>query len=279
MTSASASFSVAGLQLQRGLQRAAGVAVKVQAVVQLAVHDALGAIEAVHAQEAFPPPGVAFHRRARQTEEPLAAVAAVGVHMAELVDALQDMIFVELGDGDELGVLHVHQILGVEALGGELTVAEHANLPRLVARIGNSQPPDLVGSVQGHVIQRLGRDTVIFAFDLGVAGAVAGDGVVFLQILFHGPPGGRPEIAAVLVAQIDIAARLVKLVEHIAQDAARRAGLDEAVAARVLGHDGAVLRRAQVVGPGHGRAGIGDDVFAFRVVKETELHGELLLCL
>ena len=113
------------------MQRAAGIAVEVQAVIQLAVQHALGLIEAVHAQEALAASGIAGHRRAGQAEEALPAVFAVLVQVAELVDALQDVILVELGDGDELGVLHVHQVLGVEGIGGELAVAEHADLPGL----------------------------------------------------------------------------------------------------------------------------------------------------
>ena len=187
------------------------------------------------------------------------------------------MVFVELGHGDELGVLHVHQILGIEAVGGEFAVAEHADLPGRIARVGHLKPPDLVGRVHGHVVQGLGFDAVIGGFDLRIAGAVAGDGFKCFQRLFHRPPGGGPEIARFLVPQIDVAARLVELVEHIAQDAPRRAGLDEAVAPGVLGHDGAVIRRTQIVGPGHGRAGVGDHVFPAGVIKITVLHGKSLL--
>ena len=183
----------------------------------------------------------------------------------------------EFGDGDELGVLHIHQILSVEGFGGQLAVAEQADFPLFVPRVLHLHPPYLVGGVQGHVIQRLGFDAVIARFDLGIGRAVAGDGLKLIQRLFNGPPGGAPEIAAFLVPQVHVPARLVKLIEHIAQDAPCRAGFDEAVAAGVLGDDGAVCGRAQIIGPGHGRAGIGDQVFTLVIVKVSELHGEFLL--
>ena len=120
-----------------------------------------------------------------------------------------------------------------------------------------------MGGVQRHIIEHPAFDVPIGGFDLGIGGAVAGDGMIVGQGLFHRAPGSGPEIAVRLVAQIDIAAGLVELVEGVAQDAAGRAGLDKAVAAGVLGDDGAVLRRAQIVGPGHGRAGIGDHILPF----------------
>ena len=95
------------------------------------------------------------------------------------------------------------------------------------------------------------------------------------EILFHRAPGSRPEIAVRFVAQIHIPAGLIELVEGVAQDTAGCTGLDKAVAAGILRHDGTVRRRTEIVGPGHGRAGIGNDIFPFLVIKIAELHRNL----
>ena len=178
----------------------------------------------------------------------------------------------EFRAGDELGVLHVHQVLLVIAFGGQLAVAEDGQLARLAARVAHLQPPDLMGRALRHVIQRVGGDARVLGADLGIGGAVAAAGLEAVQRLFHRPPAGGPEIAGFVVPQVDIAARLVELVEHIAQDAPGGAGLDEAVAAGVLRDDRAVLGRAQVVGPGHGRARIVDDVLPRLAVKMAVSH-------
>lgn len=270
-------LGLARLQLQHGVQGAAGVAVEAQLVAQIAVDHSLGVVEAVAPQEAFAAAAVALHGAASQAEEALGAVFSILAHVAILVDVLEDEIIVEGGGGDELGVLEVHQILLVVGFGGEFAVAQGRDLAGLVGLVGHLNAPHLVGSALGHVIQHLGSDTGVFALDLGVGGAVAGDGLVLLQGLLHRTPGSRPVVAGLVVAQVDVAARLVELVEGIADDTASGAGLHEAVAASVLGHDGTIFRIAQVVGPGHGGTGIGNDVLAGFVVKIAVLHEGCLL--
>ena len=134
-----------------------------------------------------------------------------------------------------------------------------------------------MGGVQGDVIQGFGPYAAVQGFDFGIGGAVTADGFILFQGLFRGTPGGGPEIAAFVVPQVDIPAGLVELVEHIPENPSGGAGLDEGIAAGVLGDDGAVGGTAQVIGPGHGRAGVGDDVFPGRVVEVTVLHPRYLL--
>ena len=271
-------LALAGLQHQLGMQRAAGVAVEVEDIAQIAVLDSLGITEAVHAHELLAAAAVALHGCTGQGKHALTPVLALFVHAAELVDVLHDAVALEGGIGDELGILEVDQILLVVALGGQLAVGHGGDGAHLVRIVGDLHAPDLMGGVHGHIVQHLGLDARILALDLRVGGAVAGDGLVLIQGLFHRTPGGRPVVAVLVVPQVDIAAGLVELVEGVAQDTAVGAGLDEGIAAGILGHDSAVLRAAQVVRPGHGRTGVRDHVFPCCVVEIAILHGHFLLC-
>ena len=259
------------------MQRAAGIAVEIEGIAQIAPRHPPGIVEPSAAKEMLAPAGVALHLAACQAEETLGAVFSIGAGMTEGVDMLDEMVAVEGGGGDELGVLQVDGVLLIVAFGGELAVGENGKLPGPVGAVGNLHPPDLVSGAKGHIVQYPAGDACVHAFHLGIAGAVAGYGVEVMKGLFHRPPRGRPVVAVFIVPQVHIAAGLVKLVEGIAQDTACRAGLDKAVAAGILGDDGAVFRRAEVVGPGHGRAGVGDDVLPRRIVKITVLHGVFLL--
>ena len=263
---------LAGLERQHRVQRTAGVAIEVEGIAQVAIHNALGVGEAPLTEEAFAAAGIALDRAACQTEEALAAIFAIRIHAAELVDMLDDMVTVEGRCGDKLRILEVDQILLIVALSGQLAVRENGDGAGLVGLVRHRHAPNLVRRAQRHIVQRLALDAAVCAFDLRVARAVTGDGLVLFQRLLHRPPRCRPIIARFVIPQIDIAPWLIELVEGIAQDASRRAGLDEAVSAGVLGHNRAVFRRAEVVCPRHGRTRVGDDVLARSITKVTELH-------
>ena len=127
----------------------------------------------------------------------------------------------EFRAGDELRILHVHQVLLVITLGGQFAVAEHGDIPRFAACVAHFQAPHLVCRALRHVVQRLGLDARIGGTDFSISGAVAADRFEGVQRLFHRPPARGPEIAGLVVAQIDIAPRLVELIEDVAQDAPR----------------------------------------------------------
>ena len=76
------------------------------------------------AEETLPAPGVPGHWRAGKPEETFGAVASIRVQVTELVDAFEYMIVMELGDGDELRVLHIHEVLLIEGFRGEFAVSE-----------------------------------------------------------------------------------------------------------------------------------------------------------
>ena len=270
-------LALAGLERQLGVQRAAGVAVEVQDIAQVALFHGGGIAEAVHAGELVAAPAVALDRCASQGKDALSPVLALFIHAAELVDVLHDAIAVEGGVGNELGILQVDQVLLVIGLGGQLTVGHGGDGAHLVGGVGDLHAPDLMGGVHRDIIQHGGLDAGVLRFDLRVGGAVAGDGLVLVEGLFHRTPGGRPVITAFVVPQVHIAAGLVKLVEHVAQDAAVGAGLHKGIAAGVLGDDRAVFGAAQVIRPGHGRTRVGDDVLPRLIVEIAILHGHFLL--
>ena len=148
----------------------------------------------------------------------------------------------ELCLGNKLGILHVHQILRVQALCCKFTVAEYADLPFPVRQVLQADPPDFMGRAHGNVIQCPAADAVIFTDEFRIAGAVVAFSLILFQRLAHGVPAGRPEVSCFLIPQVDIPAGLVKLIEGIAQDSSRGAALDKAVASGVHRYDGTVIR-------------------------------------
>ena len=262
----------AGFQSSAELQRAAGIAVIVQAVVALSVQHGLGSVEPVPAQELFPPARIGRHLRAGQAEEAFPPGRPIRIRIVELVDLLQDEIFVELRPRDELGVLHVHQVLGIEALRCELRIAEDGDLPRPVRQVLQGDAPDLMGRTHGDIVQGAAADPVVLADEFRIARAVVAFSLVLIQRLLHRFPAGGPEFPGLLIAQIDIPAGLIKLIEYIAEDPPGCAALDEAVSAGIHRDDGAVIRRAKIVGPRGGSIRIGNHIFSGFFVKVSVFH-------
>ena len=98
--------------------------------------------------------------------------------------------------------------------------------------------------------------------------------VVLRQRFAHRLPGGRPVIAAVVVAQVKVTAGLVHrhTVETQTQETAVRARFVKAVATGVVGNHGAVLSGAEVIAPRLRRVWPGDNVFFGIVVEVSVLH-------
>ena len=217
----------------------------------------------VPAQEGFLVAAVAGHFGTRQPEEPFGDVLAVhqfvgGLGVQVAVDLLGDAVAGKEGPADEEGILQIHLVLLVVVVVGEFRVARQGQFPGGVGGVGHRQLPHFMGAVLGHIVDRFGVDARIVGEHPGVAHAVAAFAGVVLQVLAHRLPGSRPEIPAGVVPQVEVPAGAVELVEDVAQDAAVGAGLGKAVAAGVVGDDGAVLRRAEIVLPrGRGYRGAG----------------------
>ena len=88
----------------------------------------------------------------------------------------------------------------------------------------------------------------------------------------HGLPRNGPVVPAFAVAQVNVPPRLITRVEAVAQDAPVRPGPDKAVAARVVGKDGAVLRRTEVIRPRRRRVRPGNHIFPGCFIKITVFH-------
>ena len=179
--------------------------------------------------------------------------------------------------GDELRVLHVHQVLGIEAFGRELGISEYADLPRPVRQVLQCNRPYFMRRPHGHIVQGPAPDSLVFAHEFRIACSVVALGFVLVQGLADRLPAGAPEVPGFFVPQVDIPAGLIKLVKCITEDSSSRAALHKAVAAGIHRDDRAVVRRSEIVRPGCGRIGIGDDILSGFLVKIAVLHMIVLL--
>ena len=263
-------------QRHRCGERAAAVAVVAQLVPQVPPLHANGiVITPIRPQKFRPVAAIRGNLRPGQTEK--AFNHRLGVHLVLrsvqiAVNLLADAVSVKQRAGDELGVLQVHLVLLVIAMAGEFGVAGEGQGPGAVRVVAHRQPPDLMGSVQGHVVGRLAVDAAVIRLHDRIAHTVTADAFVCIQVLTHRLPGRRPEISRLTVPEVDVTPRLVELVEHVAQNPSVGSGFYEAVAPRVVGNQGPVLRRTQVVGPRRGGVGPSDDVLTGLMVKISVLH-------
>jgi len=144
-------------------------------------------------------------------------------------------------------------ILGIPK--AELDAGESGEIHRSLAAAGDVEPPDLPVGVKGDEVSDRGLDVAVGGTDDGVAQAVA-SGVV-LKVAAGGLPGGRPELAALVVPQIDVTPALVEgdvVVAVPGQPSEARIAIEGVAAARVRDQSD-VVAGAQVVDPGQGVSG------------------------
>src|ERR1039458_8977737 len=86
--------------------------------------------------------------------------------------------------------------------------------------------------------------------------------------------GGRPVLAALVVAQVEIAAADVEgdVVIAIPRDPAQTRVAVEGIASGGIGNDSEIFLASQIVDPWQGRMWPGNDVFPIVVVEVTVLH-------
>ena len=261
------------------LDRAAAVVGKVLAVAARPALHGLGPVKAaVDAEEFLAVAVIAGDFAAELGHPPPSRLVPVG----EIARVLgqprarrsQDAAILPHRLGDVLGVLEVQGILQQAPLGRELAEREHAQPARTLAGVRDRQPPVLEVLLQRHEVCRHCPDTAPLALDHRVAEAETRGGPVLVERLAHGLPCGRPEVAAVAVAQVKLAAGHVHRhgVVAVPQETPRRRRAREAVAAGVVGDDGAVAARTEVIGPRPRRVGAGDDIFPGSVVKVSVVH-------
>ncbi|OQB94589.1 MAG: hypothetical protein BWX86_01435 [Verrucomicrobia bacterium ADurb.Bin122] len=272
----------AGLERKLDLEGAAGVFTFGEEVGAGAVDDGLrvgvGVVD--RAEETLTDGLVAGERGAGEGHpEAVAAHEVLRVELGVRVHGHAEHVLLDGGLGDELRVLEVGQVVGHVPRAGHLAIGEDGELAGLLALVGDLEAPIFEGLAERHEVGALGLDRGVARDDGGVGGAVAAGALVLGERLADGLPGGGPEIAALLIAQVEVAAGLVERhgVGAQAQEARAERALVEGVAAGVVGDEGAVVERAEVVGPRAGRVGTRDDVLFGFVVEMTELHGDFRL--
>ena len=128
----------------------------------------------------------------------------------------------------------------------------------------------------GHEGKLLGLQAVLDAGDAGVAQAMAA--LVAVQLGLYGHPAGGPHAACVVDVEILSAGVGGHVVVAIAGQAQHPGVLVEAVAAAGVAHQGEEFLAAQIVDPGGGGVGAGDDVLPRQVVEVAVLHTDVPPC-
>ena len=138
--------------------------------------------------------------------------------------------------------------------------------------IAQGQLLQLAGAAHGHQAGELGRNTLLLPLEDGVSKAVAA--AIAVQRGLGRQEGRAP--GHVPVADVEAAAPLI--VGHVvvaeAGDAPELGVPIEGVAAAGVGDQGEEALVAQVVDPGQGRIGTGDDIFPGLVVKIAVSHNK-----
>ncbi len=267
-------------QCQIALDDAAAVVREVLAVPTGAALDRLGPVKApVDAEKLLPLAVIARDGAADLRHPPPARLVPVG-EVARILGQTfarggENETVAPHGVGDILGILEIKGVLQQAPLGGELAERKNAQPARPVAGVGDLQTPVLEVPIERDEVGRRGAHAAPLALDDRVAEAEAGGRFEFVERFADRLPRGRPVVAAVAVAQVKLPAGQVHRhgVVAMAQEAAGGGRAGEAVAAGLVGDDGAIPARAEIVGPGSRGVRASDDVFAGCVVEVTELHG------
>ena len=126
--------------------------------------------------------------------------------------------------------------------------------------------------IQRNIIHYVRTDICILGLKLGIGSSVADHIFVGGKVLSNRLPGQRPVIPGLIVAKVDITSRLVKLIKYITKDTSVCTGLCETVTSRIVGYDGTILRRSQIVGPGSRCIRSLDHILFCGFVKKTVTH-------
>ena len=267
---------LAGLQCDLCGQCAAGVVVVVEMIAQVAALNAdRVSVTAVAAQEGRLIAAVRTNGRTDHAEETLTScgrMVLAGSIRAVLIDRLNDLIAVEIGACDKQCVLQVYEVVLVVALVGELHETGRCDRALLIRIVSQLQLPNFISLIQGNIIQYLGSDLRVLRGDAGISQTMTALTLVILEIFADRLPGCRPVIAGLLITQVDVPSGGIIFIEMIADDTSLRSALYETVAACIIGNDGAVLRRAEVIGPGCRCVRTSDHVLFVRFIKKTVLH-------
>ncbi len=179
--------------------------------------------------------------RAGEVREMIAALAILGLVIDDLVHDL-DLAGAEIAL--EIGgvVLRVPQ--------AEFDAGKDRQLRRFFAAVGHGEFPDLKRFAQRNEVTRLRLDFFVAGADDGVAHAVTA--FVFVQFGARGLPGGRPEFAGVIVAEVEVTPANIerRVVIAIARQAAQARIAIEGITTGGVGDDPEIRFAAEVIDPG-----------------------------
>ena len=205
---------------------------------------------------------------AREVREVIAPLAVAGRVVDDAVDHL------DLADREV--ALEVRRV--VERVPeAEFHRAEERQHRGLLAAVGDGGAPELECLAERDEVERLDLDPRAAPRDHRVAEPVAA--AVAVELAARGLPRRRPEVARVVVPDVQIAAAPVErhVVVAVSGEAPQARVVAEGVAARRVRDEREVVLGAQVVEPRERCVGPLDHVLAGRVVEVAEAHRTSLL--
>src|SRR5208282_6710675 len=157
-----------------------------------------------------------------EIREVIAALAILGL---VIDDPVHDLDLA----GAEIALEVGGVILGVPET--ELDAGENGEFGRFFAAIGHLEFPDLQRFTHRHKITRLRLNLVTARTDEGIAHAVAA--FVLVQFGARGLPGGRPELAGIVVTEVEVASAKIErgIVVAVARQAAQAGAPVKGIAA------------------------------------------------
>ena len=183
---------------------------------------------------------------------------------------LNDPVLIPAAGGVEahLEIFVVH----VNVVEAEFQIPVHAQPPGPAGVVAQPDVPDLHRVVHGHEQGLLRLDAAVAAAVFDVAQSVAAG--IMLHRLAHGLPGNRPEIAGLLIPQVDIVSGAVHgdTVGPEAGNAVVLGRLIEQIASRGVVEHAVHILQADVVGPGNRQIHPFNNVFPMLGVKISVAH-------
>ena len=201
----------------------------------------------VISQECVPLAAAGGDSRTGKPEEALCDALIADSHISLIalkisVDLLTDPVPGKQRPRDEHRILEIDLILLIIAVIGELTGTCDREFPLRIGVIAHSEHPDFIAHTVRNIVDGLAVDPLIVRIKYRITRPVAAHALICVRIFADRLPGSGPVVSICVVAQINIAARLIKTIKYVAENTAICAGFGKAVPARMVGNKRAVFR-------------------------------------